>query len=89
MEQLAINFCNEKLQNQFINYVVFKEQEIYLSEGIDFQHVTPKVNKDIISLIEGTPDGIFSILEDLVLIKSYFSFLKLIQYNVLSYKILF
>ena len=74
MEQLAINFCNEKLQNHFINYVVFKEQEIYLSEGIDFQHVIPKVNKDIISLIEGTPDGIFSILEDLVLILINFYF---------------
>src|SRR4051812_10038843 len=34
-EQLCINYCNEKLQQYFINYILKKEHELYFNEGIE------------------------------------------------------
>jgi hypothetical protein len=38
-EQFCINYCNEKLQQLFIEIVLKQEQEEYQSEGIKWQHV--------------------------------------------------
>lgn len=38
-EQLCINYCNEKLQQLFIELVLKQEQEEYENENIDWQHV--------------------------------------------------
>jgi myosin-5 len=63
LEQLAINYCNERLHNHFITYVLCKEQDIYISEGIDYTRVPPRLNDEIISLIDGK-GGIFALLDD-------------------------
>ncbi len=38
-EQLCINYCNEKLQQLFIELVLKQEQEEYERENITWQHV--------------------------------------------------
>ena len=38
-EQLCINYCNEKLQQLFIELVLKQEQEEYKREGIEWQQV--------------------------------------------------
>ena len=39
-EQFCINYCNEKLQQLFIELVLKQEQEEYMKEGIQWQHVS-------------------------------------------------
>ena len=38
-EQFCINYCNEKLQQLFIELVLKQEQEEYLREGIEWKKV--------------------------------------------------
>ena len=52
LEQLCINFCNEKLQ-QLFNYTVFKlEEKVYKSENIGVDHVPFIDNQPILDMIE-------------------------------------
>ena len=39
-EQFCINYCNEKLQQLFIELVLKQEQEEYMKEGIEWVHVS-------------------------------------------------
>lgn len=39
-EQFCINYCNEKLQQLFIELVLKQEQDEYQREGIAWQHVS-------------------------------------------------
>ena len=38
-EQMCINYCNEKLQQLFIELVLKQEQEEYMREGIEWVQV--------------------------------------------------
>lgn len=58
-EQLCINFCNEKLQQLFIELTLKSEQEEYLKEGIEWQNVEYFDNKVICDLIEEKHKGIY------------------------------
>ncbi|ESO97049.1 hypothetical protein LOTGIDRAFT_174681, partial [Lottia gigantea] len=58
-EQFCINYCNEKLQQLFIELVLKQEQEEYMKEGIEWQHVDYFNNKVICDLV----DGILAILD--------------------------
>jgi myosin-1 len=46
-EQLCINYCNEKLQQLFIELVLKQEQEEYENENIAWEHVN-----DFIEILE-------------------------------------
>lgn len=62
-EQLCINFCNEKLQQLFIELTLRSEQEEYEKEGIQWEHIAYFDNKIICDLIEEKHKGnIFSFL---------------------------
>lgn len=39
-EQFCINYCNEKLQQLFIELILRQEQDEYQREGITWQHVS-------------------------------------------------
>ena len=53
LEQLFINYCNEKLQQYFIQNVLRSEQDEYMREGIEWTEIDYFDNQPIISLIEG------------------------------------
>lgn len=63
-EQFCINYCNEKLQQLFIELTLRSEQEEYETEGIAWEPVTYFDNKIICDLIEEKHKGIISILDD-------------------------
>ncbi|EGD75756.1 hypothetical protein PTSG_07873 [Salpingoeca rosetta] len=63
-EQLCINYCNEKLQQLFIELVLKREQEEYRKEGITWTDVKFFNNRVICDLIEDGRRGILSILDE-------------------------
>ncbi|EGC34012.1 myosin IE [Dictyostelium purpureum] len=67
-EQLNINYCNEKLQQLFIELTLKSEQEEYIREGIEWQNIDYFNNKPICELIEKKPMGLVSLLDEACLI---------------------
>lgn len=64
LEQLCINFCNEKLQ-QLFNFTVFKlEERVYKSENIGVDHVPFIDNQPILDLIEKKPKAVLPMLDE-------------------------
>ncbi|XP_064647722.1 unconventional myosin-Id-like [Lineus longissimus] len=63
-EQFCINYCNEKLQQLFIELVLKQEQDEYQREGIAWQHVDYFDNKVICALVEEQHKGILAILDE-------------------------
>uniref|UniRef100_A0AAY4CNH4 Uncharacterized protein n=1 Tax=Denticeps clupeoides TaxID=299321 RepID=A0AAY4CNH4_9TELE len=63
-EQFCINYCNEKLQQLFIELTLKSEQEEYEAEGIAWEPVNYFNNKIICDLIEEKHKGIISILDE-------------------------
>ncbi|WAR02554.1 MYO1C-like protein [Mya arenaria] len=63
-EQFCINYCNEKLQQLFIELTLKSEQEEYQREGIQWEPVEYFNNKIICDLIEAKPIGIMSVLDE-------------------------
>lgn len=63
-EQFCINFCNEKLQQLFIELTLKSEQDEYRREGIEWVPVEYFDNKVICNLIEEKHRGIISILDE-------------------------
>ena len=64
-EQLCINYCNEKLQQLFIELTLRAEQEEYASEGVEWTHVEFFDNRGVCELIEGRkPAGLLALLDE-------------------------
>ncbi|XP_006635813.2 unconventional myosin-Ig isoform X1 [Lepisosteus oculatus] len=63
-EQFCINYCNEKLQQLFIELILRQEQEEYQREGITWQHIEYFNNQIIVDLVEQPHRGIISILDE-------------------------
>ncbi|KAJ8793745.1 hypothetical protein J1605_003556 [Eschrichtius robustus] len=64
LEQLCINFTNEKLQQFFNHHVCVLEQEEYKKEGIEWTFIDVGKDMDACADILEKPMGIFSILEE-------------------------
>ena len=63
-EQFCINYCNEKLQQLFIELVLKQEQEEYQREGINWQHIDYFNNKIICDLVEQPIKGMMAIIDE-------------------------
>lgn len=63
-EQFCINYCNEKLQQLFIELTLKSEQDEYQREGIEWEPVQFFNNKVICDLVEGKPIGIIAIMDE-------------------------
>uniref|UniRef100_A0A672ZK12 Myosin IHb n=1 Tax=Sphaeramia orbicularis TaxID=375764 RepID=A0A672ZK12_9TELE len=63
-EQFCINYCNEKLQQLFIELTLKSEQEEYKLEGIEWEPVPYFNNKIICDLVEAKHKGIISLLDE-------------------------
>uniref|UniRef100_A0A8C7F6Y0 Myosin IG n=1 Tax=Oncorhynchus kisutch TaxID=8019 RepID=A0A8C7F6Y0_ONCKI len=63
-EQFCINYCNEKLQQLFIQLILCQEQDEYKREGIIWQHMDYFNNQIIVDLVEQPHKGIISVLDE-------------------------
>uniref|UniRef100_A0A673G217 Unconventional myosin-Ic n=1 Tax=Sinocyclocheilus rhinocerous TaxID=307959 RepID=A0A673G217_9TELE len=63
-EQFCINYCNEKLQQLFIELTLKSEQEEYEAEGIVWERVKYFNNKIICDLVEEKHKGIIAVLDE-------------------------
>jgi myosin V len=62
-EQFCINYTNERLQEQFNEYMFKLEQKEYENEGVDWTNISFPDNKECLSLIE-SKKGIIKMLDE-------------------------
>lgn len=64
LEQLCINYANEKLQQHFVAHYLKAQQEEYAAEGLQWSFINYQDNQHCLELIEGNPLSIFSLLNE-------------------------
>ncbi|XP_043758853.1 unconventional myosin-XIX isoform X2 [Cervus elaphus] len=64
LEQLCINYANEKLQQHFVAHYLRAQQEEYAVEGLAWSFVSYQDNQPCLDLIEGSPVSICSLLNE-------------------------
>uniref|UniRef100_G3T3X5 Unconventional myosin-XIX n=1 Tax=Loxodonta africana TaxID=9785 RepID=G3T3X5_LOXAF len=64
LEQLCINYANEKLQQHFVAHFLRAQQEEYAVEGLEWSFVNYQDNQSCLDLIEGSPISICSLLNE-------------------------
>uniref|UniRef100_A0A452VB92 Myosin XIX n=1 Tax=Ursus maritimus TaxID=29073 RepID=A0A452VB92_URSMA len=64
LEQLCINYANEKLQQHFVAHYLRAQQEEYAVEGLEWSFVTYQDNQTCLDLIEGSPISICSLINE-------------------------
>ncbi|XP_042298183.1 unconventional myosin-XIX isoform X2 [Sceloporus undulatus] len=64
LEQLCINYANEKLQQHFVSHFLKAQQEEYAMEGFEWSFINYHDNQSCLDVIEGSPISIFSLLNE-------------------------
>ncbi|KAM4702387.1 unconventional myosin-XIX isoform 2-T2 [Discoglossus pictus] len=64
LEQLCINYANEKLQQHFVTHYLKAQQDEYAAEGLKWSFISYQDNQSCVDLIEGSPVSIFSLLNE-------------------------
>nr|CAH8840255.1 unnamed protein product [Trichobilharzia regenti] len=63
-EQFCINYANENFQQFFVRHIFKLEQEEYLSECINWNHIDYVDNQDVLNLIAIQPMNILALLDE-------------------------
>ena len=61
LDQLCINYCNERLHKFYVDACFVAEKTLYADEGLPFATVIPTYS-DALPLIERPPTNIFSVI---------------------------
>uniref|UniRef100_A0A2K6ELK8 Unconventional myosin-XIX n=1 Tax=Propithecus coquereli TaxID=379532 RepID=A0A2K6ELK8_PROCO len=64
LEQLCINYANEKLQQHFVAHYLRAQQEEYTVEGLEWSFVNYQDNQACLDLIEGSPISICALINE-------------------------
>ena len=64
LEQLLINFANEKLHAHFLTCLFDTERSAYAAEGVPWPEVSIPTNADLLRLLEEPPLGLLPLLDD-------------------------
>ena len=66
IEQLCINYTNEKLQQLYINYVFKAEEKEFITQGLQdyLTELNFKDNQPVINLLDLAPTGIFFLIDE-------------------------
>uniref|UniRef100_A0A2K6TH59 Unconventional myosin-XIX n=1 Tax=Saimiri boliviensis boliviensis TaxID=39432 RepID=A0A2K6TH59_SAIBB len=64
LEQLCINYANEKLQQHFVAHYLRAQQEEYAAEGLEWSFISYQDNQPCLDLIEGSPISICSLINE-------------------------
>jgi hypothetical protein len=64
LEQMLINYANERLQALFTEQVLKAEQDEYAAEGVVWQRVAYRDNAAVLALLEHRPRGAFALLDE-------------------------
>ncbi|XP_008576737.1 PREDICTED: unconventional myosin-XIX [Galeopterus variegatus] len=64
LEQLCINYTNEKLQQHFVAHYLRAQQEEYAVEGLEWSFVNYQDNQTCLDLLEGSPISICSLINE-------------------------
>nr|XP_048302685.1 unconventional myosin-XIX isoform X1 [Myodes glareolus]XP_048302686.1 unconventional myosin-XIX isoform X1 [Myodes glareolus]XP_048302687.1 unconventional myosin-XIX isoform X1 [Myodes glareolus]XP_048302688.1 unconventional myosin-XIX isoform X1 [Myodes glareolus] len=64
LEQLCINYANEKLQQHFVAHYLKAQQEEYAIEGLEWSFVNYQDNQTCLDLLEGSPISICSLINE-------------------------
>jgi len=64
LEQLCINFTNEKLQQFFNEAIIKSEQEEYINESVFWTPLDVPDNEECIRLLEDKAKGLFRLMDD-------------------------
>ncbi|XP_055632539.1 unconventional myosin-Ib isoform X2 [Toxorhynchites rutilus septentrionalis] len=64
LEQLAINYCNERLQQHFVRNVLKYQQDLYVAEGLEWIKIDFFDNQGICELIDKPCYGILQLIDE-------------------------
>eukprot|EP01147_Barroeca_monosierra_P001250 gene1250-4459_t len=64
LEQLCINFVNERLQRHFVHNMVEDELHLYKQEGLPIQQFNVTANQDCLNLLMYHPQSLFRLLDE-------------------------
>ncbi|XP_063308178.1 unconventional myosin-XIX isoform X2 [Pelobates fuscus] len=64
LEQLCINYANEKLQQHFVTHYLKAQQDEYTAEGLEWSFISYQDNQSCVALLEGSPVSVFSLLNE-------------------------
>lgn len=63
-EQFVINYCNEKLHQNYLQNVIKNRQEVYIRDGLDWNRIDFFDNETICDLLDRPNYGILNLLDE-------------------------